>query len=147
MHKTDPGKIRDSQAFRDPGYRGYICTVWVLVGFTGALSLVPYFRGIAREPIFIYTITIRLWWYGLVSYAFGIYKNLVYAVVRGTKYILIFFVMLVLEVVTWITRGVTFGARFLVRITLGYIGRYFLSRVIVDRSVQISIIFGSLSIF
>jgi len=126
--RFDPGKIRDRQAFRDPGFRGYICGVWFIVGFTGFLSLLPYFGRIACEPILIYTITIGLWWNRLASHFFRTPKNFTYRVLIRSKNILFFFGWFSVEVLTWVTRGITLGARFLVRMLLGSMGRHIISR-------------------
>ena len=130
LHKFDPGQIHKSQPFRDPGFRRLICSCWLVVGFTGFIRLFPYFNDLARDPAFIYRVTITLWWYALSSYAICRPKNLAYRVFLGTKNILNFLFIFILESVRWVRRGLTFGARFLARGSFGTCVRYILCDIL-----------------
>ena len=124
LHKFDPGQIHKRQPFRDPSFRVIICRSWLVVGFIGFLRMCPYFNDMGRDPSFIYRVTITLWWYALTSYRLCSPKNFIYRIFLGPKTSLYFIGMLVLEAVSWLTRGFTFGARFLIRGTFGTCVRY-----------------------
>nr|YP_008475601.1 ATP synthase F0 subunit 6 [Fulvia mutica]BAN79046.1 ATP synthase F0 subunit 6 [Fulvia mutica] len=119
LHKFDPGKMRSSQPFSDPGFSSMICASWLVVGYTGFLSMFPYFDDMARDPAFIYSVTMGLWWYALISYSLCSPKNFLFSIFLGPKNALYFFGMMILEAVSWMTRGFTFGARFLISGTFG----------------------------
>ena len=124
----DPANLRDSRAFRDPGFRVLVCRAWLIIGFTGFLSLCPYYDDLAREPAFVYRVTIVLWWYALLSYGMSSFRQFSYALFLRAKRAMFFMFMLVLETVRWLTRGITFGARFIVRGMFGTGVRYALAR-------------------
>nr|YP_010574771.1 ATP synthase F0 subunit 6 [Hippopus porcellanus]UZM09090.1 ATP synthase F0 subunit 6 [Hippopus porcellanus] len=110
----DPAKMRDSRAFSDPGYSVLVCSAWLVMGFTGFLSLCPYYDDLAREPAFIYSVTMVLWWYALMSYGMSSFRHFSYGLFLNAKSAVFFMFLLVLETVSWLTRGITFGARFIV---------------------------------
>nr|YP_784032.1 ATP synthase F0 subunit 6 [Acanthocardia tuberculata]ABF60138.1 ATP synthase F0 subunit 6 [Acanthocardia tuberculata] len=148
LHKFDPGKMHSSQPFSDPGFSSLICSSWLVVGFMGFLSLLPYYDDLAREPSFIYSVTMTLWWYALASYTLSSPINLFYGVLTTSKNVLYFFIMLILESVSWATRGFTFGARFLVTGTVGSMGSFFLCSMMIDSSNVLSyFMLGALAFF
>nr|QDP14177.1 ATP synthase F0 subunit 6 [Vasticardium flavum] len=119
LHKFDPGQMHKSQPFSDPGFSVLICSSWLVVGSTGFFSMYPYFGDMARDPAFIYSVTMTLWWYALISYSLCSPKSFIYSIFLGPKSVIYFFGMLILESVSWVTRGFTFGARFLISGTFG----------------------------
>nr|QCX31180.1 ATP synthase F0 subunit 6 [Tridacna maxima] len=110
----DPADLRESRAFSDPGYSVLVCSAWLTVGYTGFLSLCPYYDDMAREPAFIYSITMVLWWYALLSYGISSFRQFWYGLFLSSKSATYFILLLFLETVSWISRGMTFGARFVV---------------------------------
>nr|YP_009926631.1 ATP synthase F0 subunit 6 [Tridacna gigas]QNK04054.1 ATP synthase F0 subunit 6 [Tridacna gigas] len=110
----DPANLRDSRAFSDPGYSLLVCSAWLVVGFMGFLSLCPYYDDMAREPAFIYSVTMVLWWYALLSYGMSSFRHFWYSLFLSSKSATFFIFLLILETVSWISRGMTFGARFVV---------------------------------
>nr|YP_009539748.1 ATP synthase F0 subunit 6 [Tridacna derasa]AYP72634.1 ATP synthase subunit 6 [Tridacna derasa] len=110
----DPASLRESRAFSDPGYSLLVCSAWLIVGFTGFLSLCPYYDDMARDPAFIYSVTMVLWWYAMLSYGLASFRHFWYSLFLSSKSATYFMLLLSLEVVSWFSRGLTFGARFVV---------------------------------
>nr|QHD44983.1 ATP synthase F0 subunit 6 [Tridacna crocea] len=133
----DPANFRESRAFSDPGYSVLVCSAWLMVGYTGLLSLFPYYDDLAREPAFIYSITMVLWWYALLSYGISSFRQFWYGLFLNSKSATYFVLLFFLEAVSWISRGLTFGARFLASSMFGTAVSYALAgRLSVDVDLE-----------
>nr|YP_010166285.1 ATP synthase F0 subunit 6 [Tridacna crocea]QRV60346.1 ATP synthase F0 subunit 6 [Tridacna crocea] len=133
----DPANFRDSRAFSDPGYSVLVCSAWLMVGYTGLLSLFPYYNDLAREPAFIYSVTMILWWYALLSYGISSFRQFWYGLFLNSKSATYFILLFFLEAVSWVSRGLTFGARFLASSMFGTAVSYALAgRLSVDVDLE-----------
>nr|YP_009123002.1 ATP synthase F0 subunit 6 [Tridacna squamosa]AJK90886.1 ATP synthase F0 subunit 6 [Tridacna squamosa] len=133
----DPANFRESRAFSDPGYSVLVCSAWLMVGYTGLLSLFPYYNDLAREPAFIYSVTMVLWWYALLSYGISSFRQFWYGLFLNSKSATYFILLFFLEAVSWVSRGLTFGARFLASSMFGTAVSYALAgRLSVDVDLE-----------